>query len=149
VIRLFLFGRLQKLNPDLYSPPVQNLTLKGLKKKVIIIIIIFFFNFSISLMWSRWLNCTSEKSVVFMDCHCSLFLIGTLDFLATFEGVCGGCSIPSLTLTLVRSAYHHQINGKMEVVNDSLGDLLQSLVVIISSLEIMNYFKRNSLTIGL
>jgi hypothetical protein len=100
-------------------------------------------------MWSRWLNCTSEKSVVFMDCHCSLFLIGTLDFLATFEGVCGGCSIPSLTLTLVRSAYHHQINGKMEVVNDSLGDLLQSLVVIISSLEIMNYFKRNSLTIGL
>jgi hypothetical protein len=84
-----------------------------------------------------------------MDCHCSLFLIGTLDFLATFEGVCGGCSIPSLTLTLVRSAYHHQINGKMEVVNDSLGDLLQSLVVIISSLEIMNYFKRNSLTIGL
>jgi len=148
VIRLFLFGRLQKLNPDLYSPPVQNLTLKGLKKNVIIIII-FFFNFSISLMWSRWLNCTSEKSVVFMDCHCSLFLIGTLDFLATFEGVCGGCSIPSLTLTLVRSAYHHQINGKMEVVNDSLGDLLQSLVVIISSLEIMNYFKRNSLTIGL
>lgn len=42
----------------------------------------------------------------------------------------------------------YRLHGLPEVVNGSLGDLLRSLVVIISGLEIINYFKRSSLTIN-
>jgi hypothetical protein len=76
-------------------------------------------------MRSMWLNCTFGKYVVFMDCHYQLFLIGTLGSFSHFWRCLWRLSNTKIDFS---GAYHPLIDGKTEVVNCSMGDLLWSLV---------------------
>jgi hypothetical protein len=87
------------------------------------------------------------RSVVFNDCHYPLFKIGTLNFLATFGGICGGCPIQSLNLVVLIIILKLTDKRRWLIVHREI--CFKAWWVIISSVEIKNYFKRSSLTIGL
>lgn len=68
--------------------------------------------------WSMWLNCTFEKSIIFMNCHYTLFLIKILGFRVTFGAFCGIYPIPSLTLVMLIIL---KLTGKQRMIISSLG----------------------------